>query len=181
MARISEENKILIQNQLTVFSSKHEQDLIRKHFRIFTMQGKEFCICVAWIKGSTVCIETYWRRGTKQIDLQIYKIFNRQISGLSEVVLGRLNVGDLSKIKDIKIVPISRPRITKEIKQAKESTAPKYKRNVRNKVQEENIQKSLDLNKSVANKITPRNKKEIQEAKLERALFHDSKMWKYKY
>jgi hypothetical protein len=174
MARPSEENQILLQNQLTVFAAKHEKEVVKKHFRLFTLSGKEFCIHVAWIKGSTICIETYWKRGSIQSELKSTKIYNRQLSGITNAVMDRLNRIDLSKAIGIKITSVTKPK--RVLRKRIEQKEVRYKRNVRNKKVEEN--KSTDTTSS---KPTPTTAKEIKEAKLERKIFSDPKMHKWKY
>ena len=164
---IIEQNKFLLTMQLTSLMSKQQSELIKKPYKIFSLDGSTFVISVNLIKTDTIWFDTYYvtSDNVKHFEKK-HKVFGKQISYIADEIFLRLTSTEIENADNICL------RETSKCKQVKKQDV----------IDQSVIRKRSESRQPVehAEHITkprPSNDFERRQAQFERKLFKDPKMW----
>lgn len=168
-----ETQKIQLTAQILKLFIQHEDEYLKKHYKLYDIDNLSFCINITYINDEGIWFTTYYKNSENvQSQLQSHKVYGKQSHHIVERILIVIK-DELMRIEAFNCEKTSVPkRIEKtEIKLNNDNPIVRRRKLITNDV---------NVNKEETHLRIPSNAKERQEAKLERKIFNNSKMWKWK-
>ena len=164
---IIEQNKFILQMQLTSLMSVQKSELIKSPYKLFTLHDCTFMIEITLIKNDTMWFETYYANVDNiKCQAKKHKVFGKQISYIADEIFMRLSNCDLKHADNICLRKSVRCKVIKK-QEVIETEIIRKRSNIR------------ELKEPVVEKRRPCNDSERRQAVLERKLFKDPKMWNF--
>jgi len=176
-----QENKLLIEFELLKLSQLGIKNCTGQHYELCTIDAAQLCISITSVRGQNMWYETYRFFDGKKTGLYKQKVWGLQLANIVEDFVSLLSEHEIKTATNIllkrKTATATKAK-TDTSTMAQSSKRPtKYKRNTRGQTSPK--EPLLQQTKDSTGLTRPSNQKERDQAKLERKLFSNPKMWTF--
>lgn len=169
-----ESNRFLMKMQIPRIFETDSKKIVKSQFRLFSIEENNFVITITTIKNEGVWFDTSWYDVNRfKSSIEKHRIYSKDVDTFVSDILHRLTKSEIEQAEDICLRPISKYKTPKEIETPafmEDQSKPRIKRHT----------PSPKIEVIGTTLITPITDAEKRQAKMERKLFHDPKMWKFK-
>ena len=162
-------NKLMIQMQCSALWSKPSNELTKSHYKLFTVEHKQFVIAITTFTSDKMWFTTYYLNsdGT-QTDIVKHKVFGKSITAIIDTIFMQLTSSEIELADNILFRQIVKPKAVVKTKLIINDSEPRRKR-------------STDIVKPEAiTHLRPcTNAAERKSAELERKMFKNPKLWEF--
>lgn len=168
-----------LNTQLLKLLLTDDKDTVGKHFELATIDSLSLCITVSFIRTNAIHFTIYVKNDQKyKIRSQSFKTSSKTFNEVGSLIEQFLTINDIAALDNFCLKRVPAPKSPqKRLTSFSDTTEKRYKRGV--KRPKRNLHKTVNT-QSTSHLVEPTTPKQIREASLERKMFSDPKMWKYK-